>query len=133
MSSCLSRNSIRLFRRSGDVITGRHVAEHGDVPGNLILAQTGAPSGELARASTGDNGASATDVKVWPDDRLTRSGRPDFDLGWPAQTKRFKNSSRAPIAIMQTADLRNRDYLSFRWMLDSMWHRFITFQRKMSA
>ena len=34
---------------------------------------------------------------------------------------------------MQTADLRNRDHLSFRWMLDSTWHRCITFQRKMSA
>ena len=35
--------------------------------------------------------------------------------------------------MMQTADLRNRDHLSFRWMLDSTWLRCITFQRKMSA
>ena len=60
-------------------------------------------------------------------------GRADFDLGWPTQTISFKNSSRAAIAMMQTADLRNRDHLSFRWMLDSTWHRCITFQRKVSA
>ena len=37
------------------------------------------------------------------------------------------------VSVMQTADLRNRDHLSFGWMLDSTWHRCITFQRKMSA
>ena len=35
--------------------------------------------------------------------------------------------------MMQAADLRDRDHLSFGWMLDSTWHRCITFQRKMSA
>ncbi len=45
----------------------------------------------------------------------------------------FKNSSRAAIAMMQTADLRNRDHLSFGWMLDSTWYRSVAFQRKMSA
>jgi len=35
--------------------------------------------------------------------------------------------------MMQPADLRNRDHLSFQWMLDSTWHWCITFQRKMSA
>ncbi len=28
--------------------------------------------------------------------------------------------------MMQTTDLRNRDHLSFRGMLDSTWHRCIT-------
>ena len=42
-------------------------------------------------------------------------------------------SSRASVAMMQPADLWNRDHRSFRWMLDSTWHRCITFQRKMRA
>ena len=45
----------------------------------------------------------------------------------------FEHSSRTAIAMMQTADLRNRDHHSFKWMLDSTWHRSVAFQRKMRA
>ncbi len=49
------------------------------------------------------------------------------------QTHRSESSGRAAVAMMQAADHRDRDHLSFGWMLDSTWHRCITPQRKMSA
>ncbi len=59
--------------------------------------------------------------------------RAHSNLGWSTQISGFESSSRAAIAMMQTADLRNRDHLSFRWVLHSTWNRCITFKRKMSA
>ncbi len=56
-----------------------------------------------------------------------------FDRRWSTQADRFRCSSRAAIAMMQTADFRYGDHLSFRRMLDSTWHRCVAFQRKMSA
>ena len=69
----------------------------------------------------------------WHARRPIREARVYFDLGWPTQPISFKSSSRAAIAMVQTADLRYGDHLSFRWMLDSTWHRCVTFQREMSA
>ena len=54
-------------------------------------------------------------------------------LGRPMQTSRLESSSGAAIEMMQTTDSRNRDHLSFRWMLDSTRYRSVTFQRKMRA
>jgi len=49
------------------------------------------------------------------------------------QTDRLESPSRTAVVLMQTADLRNRDHVFRRRMLDAMRHRGIAFQQEMGA
>jgi hypothetical protein len=103
------------------------------LPENVILAEPCASSGELARAPAANNGERIRTMGrfVRKVDGFERRAR--TSASWPTQAQRFKSSSRATVAMMQPADLWNSDHLSFRGMLDSTWHRRVTFQRKMRA
>ena len=53
----------------------------------------------------------------WRAGRRIWDGWAHFKLGWPTQTNSFKRLSRAAIAMMQPADVWNRDHLAtVRWL-----------------
>ncbi len=76
----------------------------------------------LETASTGDSAG----VGARPA-RETWSSRCHRMSGWLA------GSGSPRVSVVQAADLRNRDHLSFGGMFDSAWNRSVAFQRKMSA
>jgi len=103
------------------------------LPENLIMAQMGVPRGELAYTRAANSGERLRNEGVLAPESPGLRGTRVLQPRQLTQANWFKSSGRAAIAMMQTADLWNRDRPSFGWMLDSTWYRSIAFQRKMSA